>query len=114
VPPDEQLQRGRNPFVNQVFVVLNDMGGYSNSIPHRRRNPFVNQVFVVAQAYDEFARRYHGRNPFVNQVFVVSNMPPTTNTRLTSSRNPFVNQVFVVTSPFPKRIGPTQGVVIPS
>jgi len=40
---------------------------------HAGRNPFVNQVFVVgfcrAKAKPEHGK--NGRNPFVNQVFVV-------------------------------------------
>ncbi len=38
------------------------------------RNPFVNQVFVVTRKiHCGISRRNSGRNPFVNQVFVVKN-----------------------------------------
>jgi len=61
------------------------------------RNPFVNQVFVVGQDLREKQPRPQRRNPFVNQVFVVCRHQ---NTRLLLwamiCRNPFVNQVFVV------------------
>jgi len=59
---------GRNPFVNQVFVVL---AGDWFVTGKYRRNPFVNQVFVVSQQRSFQWKEYQSRNPFVNQVFVV-------------------------------------------
>ena len=64
------------------------------------RNPFVNQVFVVIHGQSPtptFAVR-SCRNPFVNQVFVVTHDAKTLNVTTSRRRNPFVNQVFVVTN----------------
>ncbi len=110
---------GRNPFVNQVFVVRDFY--IQRSRARHRRNPFVNQVFVVcsgkrlpersrpaSQSLRKSGLCRHGagpgnrrrcgrRNPFVNQVFVVTEQTGKLS-RHNDGRNPFVNQVFVVCS----------------
>ena len=48
----------RNPFVNQVFVVMYEAVD-TIGVPHPCRNPFVNQVFVVRM------RIYYWRQPMV-------------------------------------------------
>ena len=45
--------KGRNPFVNQVFVVGVYEAAPKGAVAHDSRNPFVNQVFVVANKRKE-------------------------------------------------------------